>query len=114
MFLSLRKKDMIAVYNNQVETMMLDHYNSLGERHRRQYAAVESKKLGYGGKAYISQLLGISRITLRRGEKELLNSSSFPCLPQHRQRISGGGRKKICEVGTIDHQSTTYGVYRRT
>lgn len=78
---------------------MVSHYKSLTERDRRHYAAVESKKLGFGSQTYICKLLGISPKTLRRGEKELLDPSLLSSLPKHRQRCIGGGRKKICDFG---------------
>jgi hypothetical protein len=89
---------MIVAYKEVTEQSMIRYYQSLGERQRRQYAAVESQKLGFGGQTYISNLLGISPKTLRRGEKELANSLVLPALSPYQQRISGGGRKKICEV----------------
>jgi len=39
----------------------------LSEKDRRQYAAIEAEKLGFGGKMYISKLLSMSRRTLNKG-----------------------------------------------
>ena len=35
---------------------MRDFYDSLSEKDRRRYAAIEAEKLGYGGASYIRKL----------------------------------------------------------
>ena len=74
---------------------MRTYYSSLAEKDRRQYAAVEAMKLGYGGVSYISRLLGVDRNTIIEGKKQLqaLAGGAAP-LPHRRQRRIGGGRKK--------------------
>lgn len=52
--------------------LMRLHYNSLLEKDRRQYAALEAIKLGRGGMTYISDILSIDRKTLLQGKKELI------------------------------------------
>lgn len=69
------------------------HYSRLSEKDRRQYAALESLKLGRGGITYISDLLGVDRKTILQGRKELTMDLPDP-LPRDRQRREGGGRKK--------------------
>ena len=69
------------------------HYSRLSEKDRRQYAALESLKLGRGGITYISNILGVDRKTILQGRKELTMELPEP-LPQDRQRRVGGGRKK--------------------
>jgi len=69
------------------------HYSRLSEKDRRQYAALESLKLGRGGITYISSILGVDRKTILQGRKELTMDLPYP-LPQDRQRRVGGGRKK--------------------
>lgn len=54
-------------YEKRVEVQMKNFYRSLSEKDRRRYAAVEAEKLGYGGLAYISELLGCNVDTIRRG-----------------------------------------------
>ena len=66
-------------------------YSRLSEKDRRRYAAVESLKLGRGGMAYVSEILGIDRGTILEGKKEL--EAPDP-IPEDRQRKMGGGRKK--------------------
>ena len=56
-----------------VEQAMRLTFSSLNERQRRLYAATEALKLGYGGVAYIAQLLGCHRKTVQRGLLDLRN-----------------------------------------
>jgi len=73
--------------------LMQLHYSRLSEKDRRQYAALESLKLGHGGISYISRVLGVDRKTILQGRKELTSGLSYS-IPQGRQRKAGGGRKK--------------------
>ncbi len=88
---------MNIAYTEKTQMLMQLHYGRLSEKDRRQYAAVEAEKLGRGGLAYISNLLGIDHKTIQRGKKELLamaeghHQEMVPCT---RQRKAGGGRKK--------------------
>ena len=59
------------IYPAQVEENMQYFYNSLSEKDKRHYAAVEAIKLGHGGISYIAQLLGCSRQTIHVGVEEL-------------------------------------------
>jgi len=70
---------------------MKKFYNTLSEKERRIYAAIESIKFGYGGKAYICGILECDEKTLNRGLEELEKQSS---LPPNKQRHTGGGKKK--------------------
>lgn len=69
------------------------HYSRLSEKDRRQYAGLESLKLGRGGITYVSKILGVDRKTILQGRKELTSVLPSP-IPPGRQRIAGGGRKK--------------------
>ena len=71
---------------------MRNFYNSLSERDRRRYAAVEAIKLGYGGITYICSVLECDAGTVSRGIEELKDA-----LPEKEQRIRlpGGGRKSV-------------------
>ena len=62
-------------YTEVVESAMKTFFGSLREKDRRRYAAVEVAKLGPGGLAYLSRLLGIDSHTIRQGEADLR------CLP---------------------------------
>lgn len=85
---------MISDYNEEVKQVMRLHYSHLQERDRRQYAAVEAVKLGYGGVTYVSILFSIDRKTILVGKKELLSQPQSGSIPFSRQRRKGGGRKK--------------------
>ena len=66
-------------------------FDTLHERQRRQYAALEAKAPGHGGQRAVSQAFGIDANTIRRGGRELASGER---LPNNRVRKSGGGRKK--------------------
>lgn len=70
---------------------MQSYYESLSEKDRRRYAAVEAKKLGYGGIGYISKLFGCNYRTIVKGIEELSEQSSISSL---RIRREGAVRKK--------------------
>jgi hypothetical protein len=58
---------MMNSYERRVEVQMVNFYNSLSEKDRRRYAAVEAGKLGHGGVAYLAGLFGCDPDTIRRG-----------------------------------------------
>jgi len=76
---------------------MKKHYDTLSEKDKRGYAAVEALKLGYGGIKYISKVLGCSCRTIRRGLKDL---SALPKGSKRKKRVRkpGGGRKRYDET----------------
>ena len=69
---------------------MQQFYQSLSEKDRRRYAAVEAFKLGWGGQSYISQLLGCDDEAMQLGLTELAQPEA---LAMKRIRREGGGRK---------------------
>ena len=81
-------------HSNPVKMVMQLYYSRLSEKDKRQYAALESLKLGHGGITYISKLLGVDRKTIIQGRKELSTELTLPSIAQGRQRKEGGGRKK--------------------
>ena len=46
-------------------------YESLSEKDRRRYAAVEAEKLGHGGAEYVASVLGCAEKTIRHGRHEV-------------------------------------------
>ncbi|WRH68171.1 MAG: hypothetical protein RSE13_07985 [Planktothrix sp. GU0601_MAG3] len=58
-------------YSSLIQEEMKKFYNSLSEKDKRRYAAIEAQKLGWGGISYIIKLLGCTRNTIVRGIKEL-------------------------------------------
>ena len=91
-------------YPPEVEVMMKKLYQTLSEKDKRRYAAVEAQKLGHGGQSYIAQLLRCSRNTIAEGLREL---ADMPEDSGYEQRIRkpGGGRKRYEETyPEIDEQ----------
>jgi len=92
---SLRAVEVIMnTYSSTIEQQMQRFYRSLNERDRRRYAAIEAVKLGHGGIAYVSGVLGCDAKTLTKGIKELEAEE----LETSRQRRKGGGRKLLSET----------------
>lgn len=58
-------------YAATVEKKMRRLYDSLSEKDRRRYAAVEAVKLGHGGVQYIAELFGCDPNTIRQGEQDV-------------------------------------------
>jgi hypothetical protein len=54
-------------YPQVVERWMKMFYNSLNEKDKRHYAALEAWKLDHGGVTYISELLNCARTTVQGG-----------------------------------------------
>ena len=91
----LRKK-----YSEETEKQMKSFFDSLNEKDRRRYAAIEAMKLGHGGQKYISSVLGCHFQTIMAGIDELKNGTETP---EERIRRPGGGKKKILDtVENID------------
>ena len=89
-------------YSLEIENTMRLFYDTLSEKERRRYVAVEAVKIGYGGQSYIASVVGCSRDTVARGIAELAT------LPddanENRTRRPGGGRKKstVSEPDLVD------------
>lgn len=58
-------------YEKRLEVQMVNFYQSLSEKDRRRYAAVEAGKLGHGGVVYIARLFGCDPDTVRRGMSDV-------------------------------------------
>lgn len=84
-------------YAETTETSMRTFYNTLNERDKRRYAAVEAQKLGHGGISYIADILGCSRTTIYAGLADL-DGLCADSQPQTRIRRLGGGRKSYEET----------------
>jgi transposase len=94
----------MAGYRPRITQAMKKYYATLGEKDRRRYSAVEAMKLGSEGVKYITQLLGCSEKTVRRGIEELESLSEEPP-DEPGQRQAGGGRKGYAEHHSgIDEQ----------
>ena len=85
-----------CVYPPLVVEQMRWYYDTLSEKDKRRYAAVESLKIGHGGIAYISRVLGCSEPTIRKGIKEINNLLDDDY--GERIRNPGAGRKPYYEI----------------
>ncbi len=79
-------------YPTRTEQFMKKFFNTLSEKDKRRYAAVESQKLGHGGISYIARVLGCARNTIYEGVAQV---AALPTQGQVESRIRrrGGGRK---------------------
>ena len=75
-------------YAPEIERVMKRLYDSLGEKDRRRYAAVEATKLGHGGIEYVARLLGCDPKTIHQGQLELEGADD---LNSRRVRKKGAG-----------------------
>lgn len=64
-------------YGRGVEEGIINFYDSLSEKDRRRYAAIEVQKLSYGGQQYISRLLGCDEKTIQQGLQDLANDEEL-------------------------------------
>jgi hypothetical protein len=75
-----------------IEQRLRDFAQTLSEKDRRRFAAIEASQRGYGGIVYIASVLGCSTKTIERGLKELDQLPNDPAAG--RVRRPGAGRKK--------------------
>lgn len=73
----------IAELHCQINQLVL----LLNEKDRRQLVGLLARQLGQGGVSRLAQVTGLSRTTIRRGQRELANSDF-----SDRIRAKGGGR----------------------
>ncbi len=79
-------------YSPEIERLLCPYYQSLSEKDRRRFAALEAIKLGHGGTRYIAKVLGCDPQTVKDGMRELKHLPDDPA--GGRVRKPGGGRKK--------------------
>ena len=79
-------------YSPEIEDRMRGFYQTLAEKDRRRFAALEALRLGHGGMEYVAGVLGCSRRTIERAAEELQELPDDPVAG--RQRRPGAGRKK--------------------
>lgn len=77
-------------YSSEIEAQMQRFHESLNERDRRRYSAIEAAKLGHGAVSYISRLLSCDAKTISKGMEELQSKQT---LDNQRQRKKGGDAK---------------------
>jgi Rhodopirellula transposase DDE domain len=79
-------------YSPDIEQLLRQYYQSLSEKDRRRFAALEAIKLGHGGIRYIAKVLACDPQTVKDGMRELQQLPDDPA--GSRVRKPGGGRKK--------------------
>lgn len=79
-------------YELHIEEDMRNFWETLSEKDRRRFAALEVARLGHGGTEYIAEVLGCSTRTIRRGADELGELPTDSAVG--RVRRPGAGRKK--------------------
>jgi len=84
--------DFQKTYSPAIEQLLRHYHQSLSEKDRRRFAALEALKLGHGGTRYIAQVLGCDPQTIKDGMRELKQLPDDPA--GNRVRKPGGGRKK--------------------
>lgn len=86
-------------YAEATVDLMRKFYQTLSEKDRRRYAAIEAQKLGHGGITYIAKVLGCAQSTIASGIEELTTMAEASGYDP-RIRQAGGGRKPY--ESTID------------
>jgi hypothetical protein len=71
----------------------------LDEQQRRWVAAIESKKIGYGGDTAVARITGLHVDTIRRSREEL--DAQLADRPTDRVRQPGAGRPAVKKGSTI-------------
>jgi hypothetical protein len=79
-------------YRPDIEQLLRQYYQSLSEKDRRRFAALEAITLGHGGIRSIAQVLACDPQTVKDGMRELKQLPDAPV--GSRVRKPGGGRKK--------------------
>src|SRR2546427_8424638 len=68
---------------------------TLNEYQARLFVAEKAQQLGRGGISHLSQLTGMSRVTITHGLRELRAGRKLRTAAAGRVRQAGGGRKKV-------------------
>ncbi len=61
----------MTTYAPKIEKRMKSFFDSLSEKDRRRYAAIEATKLGYGGIEYIARVLSCDSNTIQQGMEDV-------------------------------------------
>jgi hypothetical protein len=85
----------MEAYDAAVERQMRLFFESLSEKDRRRYAAVEAVRLGHGGVEYVAQVLGCDPKTVRQGRAELAALPADPAGDRVRKKGAADGRLRL-------------------
>ena len=88
-------------WDASVEKNVRDFYQTLSEKDRQRFAAVQARQLGYGSVRYIAEVVGCSRRTIERGLAELDALPHDPAAGQVR-RPGAGRKKKSCPTRPLN------------
>ena len=80
-------------YKPHVEERMRAFWETLSERDRRRFAAIEAAQLGHGGIEYLAEVLGCSTRTIERGADEIDQLPTDPAAGRVRRPASGLRRR---------------------
>lgn len=78
----------VAKYHRAINRVLA----ALEEQNRRRFVGLLALEWGYGAVTLLSQITGLSRVTIRRGRAEVQRTDH---LPAGRQREAGGGRQSV-------------------
>jgi hypothetical protein len=76
----------MSLYSPAVREHVKAFYDSLSEKDRRRYAAVEAEKIGHGGVEYIASLLGCDEKTIRHGRRDVEQLPEDPAAGRVRKK----------------------------
>ena len=79
-------------YDERVERRMKLFYESLSEKDRRRYAALETEKFGHGGSEYVAQVVGCHPSTIRQGREDIAQLPEDAAADRVRKK---GGTQKL-------------------
>ena len=81
------------VYCAEIENRMVRFFNSLNERDRRRYAALEAEKLGHGGITYICKLFSCDPKTIQHGKTEMHDKDALETQRQRKKTVDARKQK---------------------
>jgi hypothetical protein len=89
----------MEAYDKTVEQSMRLLFESLSEKDRRRYAAVEAIKLGHGGIEYIAGIMQCDPKTIRQGQAEVEELPTDPVGDRVRKKGVAAGRTSASSTG---------------
>src|SRR5258706_8178913 len=89
-------------YNPEIERLLYQYYQSLSEKDRRRFAALEAIKLGHGGIRYLSKVLGCDPQTIKDGRQELKQLGPNPTFVSPGAISMSGGSPRPPQHGRYD------------
>jgi hypothetical protein len=94
----------MEAYAADVERAMRVYYESLREKDRRRYAAVEAIRLGHGGVEYVAGVLGCDPKTVRQGRVELAALPvADPAGDRVRKKGAADDRLRLAAAAALRH-----------